>query len=464
MKSAGSLWLRLTALVALSVSVIYLLTPIAYFYSPPDTLPDSQKLVGGYSGALNFLSLSKAQNLVIGALARDAKGALVLERTKELRAYAAANPGFRYAALGGPQCQPAAGSDPEVAAAIKKIADCPLGYGPFELGDAVRPAPWSFYSTYNSPVGAVALALYGYRFHWEDVLYFLRDQLRDTQWSYFGPTFIALILASALSVRRGLAPLRKAARRLEAIDMNALNSRLAAEDLPSEVAPFVQAVNRMLERVESGVVQQKRFVANAAHELRTPLAVLRARVEASEDSKLKGHLKRDVTRIGAIMEQLLASARLGGPGADMAQRIDLADLAWRVVADYALLCLDRDRRIEFEEREQPVFVLGDRRAIESVIANVIDNALRAEPAGGTVLVRVRDDAVLEVADHGDGVDPNDREAIFEPFWRKRETSPGVGLGLAIAHELMTKLSGRIWVEDTPNAGATFKISFRASPD
>ena len=216
--------------------------------------------------------------------------------------------------------------------------------------------------------------------------------------------------------------------------------------------------------MESGVTQQKRFVANAAHELRTPLAVLRARVEASEDSNFKSDLKRDVTRIGAIMEQLLASARLSGPGVDMAQRIDLAELAWRVVADYALLSLDRDCRIEFEEREQPLFVLGDRRAIESVVANVIDNALRAEPPGGTVLVRLRDDALLEVIDHGEGVQTKDRETIFEPFWRKSETTPGTGLGLAIARDLMSKLSGRIWVEDTPGGGATFKISLRASPD
>ena len=461
MKTVGSLWFRLTALVALSVSVIYLLTPVAYFYSQPDSLQNSGKLVGGYSAALNLLGLIKAQNLLTGSLGRDAQGALVIEPTQELGAYAAANPAFRYAAFGGPQCHAAAGSDSEVVAAIKKIGDCPLGYGPFELGDAALPAQWSFYSPYNSPVGTVVLALYGYRFDWGDLLYYVRDQVRYTLWGFFGPTFIALILVSALSVRRGLAPLRKAARRLEAIDMNGLDSRLAVGDLPSEVAPFVEAVNRMIERVESGVEQQKRFLANAAHELRTPLAVLSARVEASEDSRFKGDLKRDVSRIGAIMEQLLASARLGGPGADMTQRIDLSELAWRIVADYALLSLDRDRRIEFEERETPVFVLGERRAIQSVIANLIDNALRAEPAGGTVLVRVGDDAVLEVIDHGEGVDVEDRETIFEPFWRKSDATPGTGLGLAIARELMTKHSGRIRVEETPGGGATFRLSFRA---
>ena len=222
MKTAGSLWFRLTALVALSVSAIYLLTPVALFYLLPDSLPNSENLGGGFSGALNLLALIKAQNLVIAALSRDATGALIIQPTQELSAYAAANPGFRYAVLGGPQCQPAAGSDPEVVAAIKKIGDCPLGYGPFDLGDAALPAPWSFYSTYNSPAGAAGLALSGYRFHWGDVVYYFHDQVHSTAWGYFGPTFIALILVSAFSVRRGLSPLRRAARRLEAIDMNAL--------------------------------------------------------------------------------------------------------------------------------------------------------------------------------------------------------------------------------------------------
>ena len=462
MRTAGSLSFRLTALVAFSVSTIYLLTPVGLFYLEPDSVTNSEKLAGDYSGALNLLASVKPQNLVIAALRRDATGGLSIQPTPELRAYAAANPDFRYAVLGGPQCRPAAGSDPDVVAAIKKIGDCPLGYGPFALGDALTSEPWSFYSSSNTLVGSVALALYGYRFHWEDVIYYFRDQVHTTAWKYFGPTFVALILVSALSVLRGLAPLRRAARRLEAIDMNALNSRLAVDDLPSEVTPFVQAVNRMLERVEQGVGQQKRFLANAAHELRTPLAVLRARVEASEKSSLKGQLKRDVARMGAIMEQLLASARLGASGADLTQRIDLAELAWRIVADYALLCLGRDRRIEFEEREKPVLVLGDRRAIESVVANLIDNALRAEPAGGVVLVRVRDEGALEVIDHGEGVQPQDRETIFEPFWRKSDATPGTGLGLAIARDLMTKLSGRIWVEDTPGGGATFKLSFPAA--
>lgn len=131
-----------------------------------------------------------------------------------------------------------------------------------------------------------------------------------------------------------------------------------------------------------------------------------------------------------------------------------------MVTDYTPLVIECERRIEFETAATSVFVRGNRRAIESVVANLIDNALRAEPVGRTVIVRVRDDDVVEVIDHGEGVAESDRELIFEPFWRKSET--GTGLGLAIAKELIEKLQGRIWVEDTLGGGATFKLWFPAA--
>ena len=107
----------------------------------------------------------------------------------------------------------------------------------------------------------------------------------------------------------------------------------------------------------------------------------------------------------------------------------------------------------------PVIVRGTEYALKSVIANLINNALRAEPEGGTVVVRVRADAGVDVVDHGEGIEEADRELIFEPFWRKSEATPGTGLGLAIAKELTEALGGRIWVEETPGGGATFKLSF-----
>jgi signal transduction histidine kinase len=94
------------------------------------------------------------------------------------------------------------------------------------------------------------------------------------------------------------------------------------------------------------------------------------------------------------------------------------------------------------------------------MTNLIENAVRAEPPGGTVIVRLSKDAAVEVVDHGEGVSIADRERIFEPFWRKSENTPGTGLGLAITKELTTKLGGSIKLLETPGGGATFKVVFK----
>ena len=163
--------------------------------------------------------------------------------------------------------------------------------------------------------------------------------------------------------------------------------------------------------------------------------------------------------MSAIVEQLLASARLdrreGPPG-----QIDLVEIAQSVVDYRVLLGLRQGRRIELEAAAERIFAAGERRAAESVIGNLVDNALRAEPQGGAVVVRVGPGPTVAVVDHGAGVDPADRELIFEPFWRKSETTPGSGLGLAISKELMTKQGGRISVEETAGGRATFKLWFQ----
>ena len=129
-----------------------------------------------------------------------------------------------------------------------------------------------------------------------------------------------------------------------------------------------------------------------------------------------------------------------------------------MVDDAALLAIRDSREIEYLGPSGAVLVRGNKGAIEAVIANLIDNALRAEPQGGSVAIRIDENATIEVIDHGAGVAEDDRQTIFEPFWRKSEGASGAGLGLAIAKELVTKLKGKIWVEIPPGGGATFKVS------
>ena len=140
------------------------------------------------------------------------------------------------------------------------------------------------------------------------------------------------------------------------------------------------------------------------------------------------------------------------------REVDLVSIAKSVASDAAILAIKQRRRIEFEAPSAPIVIHGSEFALQSVIANLVDNALRAEPEGGTVNIRVGADAIVEVIDHGEGVAEVDSELMFEPFWRKSELTPGAGLGLAIAKELVGALCGRIWVEETLGGGATFKLS------
>lgn len=128
-----------------------------------------------------------------------------------------------------------------------------------------------------------------------------------------------------------------------------------------------------------------------------------------------------------------------------------------LVADYTPLMIENKRRIAFEGPESPTVVKGARWALECVVANLLDNALRAEPEGGAVQVRVLPMGALEVIDHGAGVALSDREKIFEPFWRREREGAGVGLGLSISKRLVERMGGSIFVKDTPGGGATFRI-------
>ncbi|OAI23490.1 hypothetical protein A1351_19615 [Methylosinus sp. R-45379] len=227
----------------------------------------------------------------------------------------------------------------------------------------------------------------------------------------------------------------------------------------TEIGPLVEAVNGALSRLDAGVERHRRFTANAAHELRTPVTILGARLDAPEEPSFKTDLRRDHRRIRNIVEQLLVTARLGGRRARLDETVDLAALARATIADSALLAVRSKRQTVLEAPDALVVVRGSRTALESVIVNLTDNALRAEPEGGTVIFRIFDDASIWIVDHGDGVEEEDRRAIFEPFWSKSDSTPGAGLGFAIAEELIQAHCCRIWMEPTEGGGATFKISF-----
>ena len=405
--------------------------------------------------AIIMYGLESAQRTVAEAVLRGDSGAHIAS-TPQLQQYEKQRPMFRYAAFDLTSGEPISGGSPEIAQSLKIQGPAVPNYLSFDLTlkDGTK---WNgFASVMNTAVGPLLIAVSGWRADWAEVgVDFIRFEAINLE--YFAPTLLVSIVASWIALRFGLTPLREAAAQARKVEMGSLDQRLSTEKIPSEILPLVETINQALSRLDEGVSRYSQFLANAAHELRTPVMVLSARANGPEKPTFRRDVQRDVRRMRNIIEQLLSFARLGRAPHARDELVDLVEIATAMVDDYALLAVKSGKRIDYDGAEEPVVVVSDRQALESIISNLIENALRAEPPEGAVIVRVTSDATVAVEDHGEGVAPADREVIFEPFWRKSDTSAGMGLGLAIARDLMRKLSGRIWVEATPGGGATFKL-------
>jgi signal transduction histidine kinase len=407
--------------------------------------------------ALDELAIVRTTRLVLESVARDADGKLRLEPTPELQKEASLRPDFLYAAFDLHSAAPLEGSSPQLIAALSGL----IHARPAHMHFAVPEMSSSRYDGHlvlrETPVGNLQIAIFKPTFRWDDVWYSVEKDLQFLG-AYPAGTIVFTTVVAWFAVRRGLLPLITVTREVRRIDLNSLHQRVSSEHVPTEIKPLVDAVNVALRRLDGNVMSLRRYTANAAHELRTPLAILRARIENADDSSLRSNLLRDTSRMQTIVEQMLIAARLSDNHALFDQKIDLVDTVREVVAGYFDLAIECDRMIEFEADISSTFVRGNKRAIECVVANLIDNALRAEPENGCVNVCIRGDATIIVEDHGPGIEECERSIIFEPFWRKSETSPGTGLGLAITKELIDKLGGRIWVEHTDGSGATFNVT------
>ena len=270
------------------------------------------------------------------------------------------------------------------------------------------------------------------------------------------PIFVLMVLVSLIAtpwiVRRSLAGVARIAREAEQIDVGRRGMRLSQQQVPREIAPLVQAVNDALGRLDEGYERQRRFIASAAHELRTPIAILRVKVDAAEEAGTR-RLGSDVERIANLAEQLLDLQRLDTSMSD--EEIDLVCLVRRVAADLAPLLLASQRSIEVA-LEQPQPVRGDAGAIERVLTNLVQNAI--EHGGRHVTVRVLG-AAFEVEDDGPGIPPEERERVFEPFHRLRPRSAGSGLGLHLVQQVIERHGGHVSLLGAPGGGTIARVEF-----
>lgn len=265
----------------------------------------------------------------------------------------------------------------------------------------------------------------------------------------------ALFLTIPRIVRRGLAGLNKVVEMAPEIDPRRPGTRLPVREAPSEVAPLIVAFNSILERLEEQFQARQRFLIDAAHELRTPIAIMQTRIEGMDEGKERRRLLDDVARLGDTAEQLLAFER-NDQADDFDEAIDVVDIARSVVADLAPIAIAAGYEISFESEVDVLMRQGNSAGLTRAIGNLVRNAIDHCGNRGAISVSIYADGRSAVSDEGPGIPAAQQELIFEPFYRVTPRSKGAGLGLALVKQIVASHGGSVSVASSAS-GTTFTV-------
>ncbi|WP_146170254.1 ATP-binding protein [Bosea sp. 124] len=301
----------------------------------------------------------------------------------------------------------------------------------------------------------VSMPLLGNAISKADVLYTLTEA---SVVAVLLPLILTLV-AIPIIVRLTLKPIRRVSREAAEMEAATLDRRLSLDRVPSEMDGLVRTFNELFARLDTAWRLQREFTANAAHELRTPIAALRAEVEAVVPAQTRSVLAIQFDKVARLLTQLLALAEADSRPIDAGGRFDLMALARGVVADMAPAAIASGREISLDrDSEKPTDVRGDLGLAEIALRNLIDNAVRHSRPGSAIRVIV-DEARISVANTGSSIPEALQATMFERFWKQDRRSSGSGLGLSIIDAIMKRFGGSVDVTSSDGT-VTFALDFR----
>ncbi|CDN57888.1 Sensor histidine kinase (plasmid) [Neorhizobium galegae bv. officinalis bv. officinalis str. HAMBI 1141] len=252
----------------------------------------------------------------------------------------------------------------------------------------------------------------------------------------------AIFLAVPRIVGRALARMSDVADKASQIQPRQHGARLPVEGIPKEVAPLVIAFNGTLERLENELKKRQRFLIDAAHELRTPIAIMQTRIDGMPEGQERRRLLNDVARLAETAEQLLDFER-NDQATDLHEAVDLVEIARTVVADLAPQAIAAGYQISFQSEVESVERRGSSSALPRAISNLVRNAIDHGGDRGMITVSVSAGGRITVADEGSGIPAEHQELVFEPFYRVTPKSRGAGLGLSLVKQIVANHRGQV---------------------
>ncbi|MDA5634360.1 MULTISPECIES: sensor histidine kinase [Rhizobium/Agrobacterium group] len=270
-------------------------------------------------------------------------------------------------------------------------------------------------------------------------------------------TGIATLLVTPRAVGRSLSGLMETVAEAQSINFENRSARIDRSKVPNEIIPLVDAFNVALSKLDEGYNRRNRFLADAAHELRTPIAIARVRADLLPDDELSRQLRADIDRLTRVAHQLLEMQAVGAVELP-AEEQDLNVLVERIATDLAPIAMDAGYEFDFEPSEGKALFTVQTSIIEMAVVNLIRNAIDHGGGKGAIVIRIGAAGTIDVFDEGPGIPVAEREQVFEPFHRINTNSSGAGLGLNLVQKAAELHRGRVkFLDLDPGFGVRLEI-------